>query len=93
MSTFWGTAENKCLLLRVQFIQFRLGTGRTPNTSPVVLNDEIGTWVHIGAIQVQGVAIVVIVRSRRPIVAAGPSTAGRRRNEVAGVEEVIGIRS
>ena len=47
----------------------RLGTGRTPNTSPVVLIEVTGTWVHIGAIQVQVVATAVTVRSRRPIVA------------------------
>ena len=54
---------------------------------PVVLIVVIGTWVHIGAIQVQVVAIVVIVRSRRPIVAVRPSIVGRRCIEVAGVEE------
>ena len=53
----------------------------------VVLIVVIRTWVHIGAIQVQIVRIVVIVRSRRPIVAVATPIAGRRRIEVAGVEE------
>ena len=46
-----------------------LGAYRTPNTLSVVLIVVIGTWVYVGTIQVQVVAIVVIVRSRRPIVA------------------------
>ena len=69
----------------------RLGTGRTPNTKPVVLTEAIGTRVHIGAIQVQAVATEAIVRSRRPIVAVGPSNTRRRAIEAAGVEEVVWV--
>ena len=65
-----------------------LGTGRTPNTVASVLIVVIGTWAHVGTNQVQVVANVVIARSRRPIEAATTSIAGRRRIEVAGVEEV-----
>ena len=39
--------------------------------------------------QAQGVRIDVTDRSRRPIVAVGPSIERRRGIEVAGVEEVI----
>ena len=73
------------------WVVFTLGAGRTPNTSPVVLIAVIGTWAYAGTNQVQEVAIVVIVRSRRPIVAVGPSIDRRRGTEVAGVEEVIWI--
>ena len=66
-----------------------LGAYRTPNTLPVVLIVVIGTWVYAGTIQDQVVATVVTVRSRRPIAAARASIVGRRRTEVAGVEEVI----
>ena len=65
----------------------RAGGGCTPNTVAVVLIVVIGTWVHVGTIQVQVVAIVVTVRSRRPIVAVATSIVRRRRIEVAGVEE------
>ena len=65
-----------------------LGTGRTPNTVAIVLIAVIGTWVHDGTIQEQVVAIVEIVRRRRPIAAVNTSIVGRRRIEVAGVEEV-----
>ena len=51
----------------------------------------MGTWVHAGTIQVQDVATVVIVRSRRPIVAVGPSIVRRQATEAAGVEEVVRI--
>ena len=90
MSTFWGTAENKCLLLRVQF---RLGAYCTPNTEAVVLIEATGTWVHAETTQVQAVRIVAIDRSRRPIVATATSTARRRRIEATGVEEVVRIGS
>jgi len=43
--------------------------------------------------QVQVVAIAVIARSRRPIVAVRPSIVRRRGIEVAGVEEVVRISS
>jgi len=56
----------------------------------VVLIVVIRTWVHIGAIQVQVVRIVVIVRSRRPIVAVAAPIVRRRRIEVAGVNEIEG---
>ena len=75
MSTFKGTVQ--------------LGAYRTPNTLPVALTVVTGTWVYAGTIQVQVVAIVVIARSRRPIVAVGPSIERRRSTEVAGVEEVV----
>ena len=45
-----------------------LGTQRTPNSEAEVLSADIGTWEDIGAIQAQGVATVVTVHSRRPIV-------------------------
>ena len=60
---------------------------------PVVPTAITGAWGHIGAIQVQGVATAAKVRSRRPIEAAQPSIVGRRRIEVAGVEEVVRISS
>ena len=63
----------------------------TPNTPPVVLIVVSGTWVHTCAIQAQVVRTVVIVRSRRPIEAVTPPISSRRRIEVAGVEEVIGV--
>ena len=72
-------------------VQFRLGTYRTPNTSSVALIVATGTWVYVGTKQAQVVAIVVTVRSRRPIVAVGASIEGRRRIEEAGVEEVVRI--
>ena len=86
LSTFWGTARNKCLLLRVQF-----STGRyhTPNTVAVGLIVAIGTWIHAGTIQAQKVASAVIVRSRRPIAAARATIAHRTTVDVAGIEEVI----
>ena len=58
-----------------------------------MLIDVIGTWAYVGTIQVQVVAIAVIVRSRRPIDAGQPSTARRRVIEVPGVEEVVRISS
>ena len=70
-------------------IQLSTRRYRTPNTVAVVLTVVIGTWVHAQTIQVQVVAIVVIARSRRPIVAVATSIAGGRRIEVAGLEEVI----
>ena len=71
----------------------RLGAGDTPNTVAVVLIIATRTWVDSRAIQVQGVAIVVNVRSRRPIVAAATSIVGGRSIEDAGVEEVVRIGS
>lgn len=53
----------------------------------VVLIVVIRTRVDIGAIQVQVVRIVAIVRSRRPIVPVATSIVRRRAIEVAGVEE------
>ena len=77
------------ILLRVQFTATRLTAGDAPNTSTAVLIVVIRTWVHTGAIQVQTVRIAATARSRRPIVAAAASIVGRRRIEVAGVEEVV----
>ena len=71
----------------------RLGTGRTPNTLPEVLIVVIGSWGHGGTSQFQIAATVFTNRSRRPIVAVGPSIARRRGIEVAGVEEVVRISS
>ena len=71
----------------------RAGGGCTPNTEAVVLIVVIGTWVYAGTTQVQAVATVVTVRSRRPIEAVATSTVRRRRSEEAGVEEVVRISS
>lgn len=54
----------------------RLGTDRTPNTPPIELTVAIGTRIHVGITQAQVVAKAAIVRSRRPIVAGGPSIVG-----------------
>ena len=70
-----------------------LGAYRTPNTEAAALSAVIGTRAYAGTIQVQIVAIVIIIaHSRRPIEATCPSIV-RRRGEVAGVEEVVGISS
>ena len=71
----------------------RLGAGDAPNTSAAVLIAVSRTWVHAGTIQGQVVAIVEIVRSRRPIEAVATPIVRGRRSEVAGVEEVIRISS
>lgn len=55
----------------------------------------IGTWVHVGIIQVQvgrKGRIVDTVHSRRPIAASATHIADGRTTEPAGVEEVIWIR-
>ena len=87
--------SNRTTLTRVssEISRCTLSTGRyhTPNTEAVDPIAVIGTWAYAGTNQVQEVAIVVIVRSRRPIVAVGPSIDRRRGTEVAGVEEVIWI--
>ena len=71
----------------------RLGTLRTPNSDAIVLIAATGTWADNGATQLQDVAIVATVRSRRPIAAVRPPIIRRRTTEVAGVEEVIRVTS
>ena len=89
--TFYVGGNLQCLA-GIRRRTLSTGRYRTPNTDAVALSAAIGTWVHVGTKQVQAVRSVVIVRSRRPIVAVTTSTARRRRIEVAGVEEVIWIR-
>ena len=84
--TFYVGGNLQCLA-GIRRRTLSTGRYRTPNTVAVVLIVVIGTWVHVGTIQVQVVRIVVIVRSRRPIVAVTTSIVRRRRIEVAGVEE------
>ena len=57
----------------------------------MVLIEAIGTWVDIGAKQVQVVAIEVSAHSRRPIVTVVTPKNRRRTIEEAGVEEVVWI--
>ena len=75
--------------------RYNLSTGRyrTPNTAAAKLTATTGTWAHAGTTQAQVVAIAVIERSRRTIVAVATSITRRRRREAAGVEEVIRITS
>ena len=92
LSTFWGTFENKCLLLRVVSTLWGVvhpDPDDTPNTGAVVLTVVIGAWADERAEQVQSIRFVVTVRSRRPITAAATPIIRRRRIEAAGVEEVI----
>ena len=93
VSTFWGTLEKWCLLLRVQFKPPALGATDAPNTKAEVLTVATRTWADNRARQVQVVRIVVIVRSRRPIVPVATSIVRRRTSEAAGVEEVVRIGS
>ena len=81
----WGEAETA--LTSFSGMGKNLRAHQAPNWLTVVLIVVIGTWVDIGAIQIQVVAIVVIVHGRRPIVAARPPIIRRRTIEVAGVEE------
>ena len=78
-------------LLYIKIRRRTLSTGRycTPNAVAAILTAAIGTWAHVGTIQAQVVAIVVIARGRRPIAAVTTSITRRRAIEEAGVEEVI----
>ena len=69
VSTFWGTLEKQCLLLRVQFTEGQLRAEHAPSSVAVVLIVVIRTWIDVRTIQVQIVRIVSIVRRGGPIVA------------------------
>ena len=82
LSTFWGTVENMCLLLRRQFRQFTLARTHTPHGEPVFLKEAIESGVTIAEVQV--VRVVITVPSTRPPKPAVANTVLRAGAEVAG---------
>ena len=88
LSTFVGTLENKCLLLRVQFKCDLRRIKYTPNIEPVPLIEVVGLQTTIAV--VQAVLIGSTVGCRRPPGPERGSIAERAIGVVPAVNRIIG---
>jgi len=93
MSTFVGTLEKWCLLLRVQFRVIQSARDDTAHCPPVVLVVAVRAWVDVGRAQAQVVGVVGRVRRRRPEAAIRATIVHRTTVDGAGIDEVVRIAS